>query len=110
MSGSVSLIDGHIDEVRICPICGKEFVPLQPWTQIYCCKECRELANRQKAKGRKRAYRYRYQRPVSEPKPVVQASGKRLDSFSGEELLHYGQLQQERYRDNLRVYIPSNMG
>jgi hypothetical protein len=110
MSGSVSLIDGHIDEVFICPVCGKEFTPSFNRQQKYCCAECRKIAKKRKDREYYREY-YREGRWLKKKKkepvaPHVQVKSRSLSSLSGEELLHYGQIQQGMNMDALRVHIP----
>lgn len=109
MSGSVSLIDGHIDEVQTCPVCGKEFTP-HHISQIYCGVDCRKIAKKRKDREYYREY-YREGRWLKKKKkepiaPHVQVKSRSLSSLRGEELLRYGQIQQEMNMDALRVHIP----
>lgn len=42
MSGSVSMIDGHIDEVlKPCPFCGSKAIQVRPHTRFWIvCENC----------------------------------------------------------------------
>jgi hypothetical protein len=108
MGGDVSLIDGHIDEVRICPICGKAFVPHQ-WQQKYCCSDCAKKAKKLKDIEHHKSYRMLGKRPKEEPlfEATVKVKSKPLNSMSGEELLSYGSVQQGMNAEELRVHIPN---
>ena len=105
MSGSVSLIDGHIDEVRICPICGKEFTTSFNRQQKYCCAECAKIAKKLKAKVYYKWYYLQHKMANSEPvlEPRATVKSRPLDTLSGEELLHYGRVQQGMNKDDFMV-------
>ena len=107
MSGSVSLIDGHIDEVRICPICGKEFTPSFNRQQKYCCAECAKIAKKLKAKEYYKWYYLQHKMANSEPllEPRVTVKSRPLDTLSGDELLHYSSVQQKMNANMFSVTI-----
>lgn len=110
MSGSVSLIDGRIDELQTCPVCGKEFTPSFNRQQKYCSAECGKIAKKQKDREYYKAY-YREGKTIRKPKkdpvtPRVQVKSRSLDTLSGDELLRYGTTQQSMNADILSVKIP----
>lgn len=109
MSGSVSLIDGHIDEVRICPICGKTFAPHHV-QQKYCSLECAHEAKLRMDRQHKTEIRHRDNKPESEPVVLPRASvkSKPLGALSGDELLNYGAVQKKMNADALRVTVPND--
>ena len=94
-------------ETMICPICGAEFTPR--CGQKYCRVECRTIAKRRQERSYKRED---YKKNATKDEPVartVQTKCRPLSSLSGEELLHYGAIQQSMNRDSLRVHIPTSI-
>ena len=92
-------------EPKICEICGKEFVPKSRRPQKFCSKECQAERKRQLGKEYWDAYgkykkRKHGKKPLEEDfaeaklkKVHPQWKMKPLNEMSGEELLHYGQIQ-----------------
>ena len=47
--------EGPVDELRICPLCGRAFLPKR--RQLYCSQACQAEANRRKSRERMRNHR-----------------------------------------------------
>lgn len=94
-----------VNNTKICPICDKSYAPYG--NQKYCCEECsKEARRRQALEYKRRGYRKKAPtRKRAVPAPV-KVRVNSLDSLSGEQLLHYGALQQAMNAELLKVEIP----